>query len=48
MGISKSQTYGGMKDTRCTRCGKHLNNLNRIQQDEHEEKCKRQRKLQLD
>lgn len=37
MGISKSQYHGTLKDSICSKCGKHLNNLTRIQQDQHVE-----------
>ena len=45
MGISKSQYPGTLKNTVCTRCGKELNNKTRLQQDAHEELCKKQGKL---
>ncbi len=35
MGISKSQYTGTLKDSRCTFCGKDLNNNTREQQDNH-------------
>jgi len=43
--ISKSQNYGGMKDTRCIRCGMFLNNRTRIEQDAHEVECKKQKRI---
>ena len=45
MAISKTQTYGRMKNTVCMRCGKDLNNTNRLEQDNHERECKKQMKL---
>ena len=35
MGISKSQYSGTLKDSKCTFCGKDLNNMTREQQDKH-------------
>lgn len=35
--ISKSQYPGTCKDSVCKKCGKHLNNLTRVQQDGHAE-----------
>lgn len=40
-----SQYSGTLKNTICQRCGKDLNNKNRIEQDKHEEECKKQQKL---
>ena len=40
-----SQYSGTTKDTVCTRCGKLLNNIDRIKQDEHEVECLKQTKL---
>lgn len=42
---SSSQYAGTTKNTICGLCNKNLNNLNRLQQDEHEENCKKQEKL---
>jgi len=32
-------------ENKCTRCGKDVMNLTRMQQDEHEKECKNQMKL---
>ena len=40
-----SQYSGTTKNAVCSRCNKNLNNLNRIQQDQHEITCKQQLKL---
>ena len=42
---SRSQYPGTLKDTVCTRCGKNLNNMNRLQQDAHEDYCSKQTRL---
>ena len=42
---SRSQYSGTLKDTLCTRCGKNLNNMNRLQQDDHEAECVQQKRL---
>jgi len=33
------------EDFKCQKCGMNVENMTRIQQDEHEEECKRQMKL---
>ena len=45
MGISKSQYSGTLKESKCTICGKELNGMNRIKQDEHAKRCLGQTKL---
>ena len=45
MGVSESQYPGTLKDTICTKCGKKLNHLNRIEQDRHAEECIKQSTL---
>lgn len=45
MGISKSQYSGTLKDSKCTFCGKKLNNMTRIEQDEHVQTHRGQTKL---
>lgn len=35
MGISKSQYSGTLKDSKCTFCGKDLNNMTGEQQEKH-------------
>lgn len=47
MGISKSQYNGTLKDSRCTRCGKNMNNKTRIEMDVHAEECIKQEKLEF-
>lgn len=45
MGESKSQYSGTLKDSICTFCGKHLNNMTREQQDKHSQSHEGQGKL---
>jgi hypothetical protein len=40
-----SQYNGTLKNSICHRCKKSLNNLNRLEQDEHEKKCLQQKTL---
>jgi len=45
MGISKSQYSGTLKESKCIICGKELNGMTRLKQDEHAKKCLGQTKL---
>ena len=40
-----SQYSGTLKNSICIRCGKDLNNKDRIEQDLHEKECRKQTKL---
>jgi len=45
LGISRSQYKGTTKNTICIKCGIDLNNKTRLEQDEHEKNCKKQKTL---